>query len=34
MAQKQYNELDNIVTSIYQAVIETGGGYASDEAEL
>lgn len=30
---KQYNELDNIVTSIYQAVIETGGGYASDEAE-
>jgi hypothetical protein len=34
-AVKQYNELDNIVTSIYQAVIETGGGYASnaDEAE-
>ena len=32
-AVKQYDELDNIVTSIYQAVIETGGGYASDEAE-
>lgn len=32
-AVKQYNELDNIVTSIYQAVIETGGGYASDADE-
>ena len=32
-AVKQYDELDNIVTSIYQAVIETGGGLASDESE-
>ena len=32
-AVKQYDELDNIVTSIYQAVIETGGGLESDESE-
>ena len=32
-AVKQYDELDNIVTSIYQAVIETGGGLPSDESE-